>query len=367
MINFISSFKKNSVFLYKDIEKAVAIKNAIRYNEVIKTPCSFEMALQKRMKVGETMKKALKIALSVVACLLVVVLIGAYSVYAVRGSIKNETLSSEFESGIAAADTALSDGANVRVMSSNLLVHYPSWGGTPAKPRAKMFVEILNAYKPDVVGLQEVSDEWFSCLNRNLPDGYKFISPFTTGLFVNMTAMIYNSDAVELIEHGVQKYSQGDNPRLRRVVWALFERKDDGKRFVATSTHFDLIREGKEEAEFATMETQANEMIKLAADLSEKYGCPVFSTGDFNAMEDGSLNGQYDAPEIYAKLADEMIDAKYIAEHQRSGDAQGLEVPSYDHIFLTGTAQIKAYEILSASFIEPLSDHFPIFIDAAVE
>lgn len=312
------------------------------------------------------MKKIVKNIGIVIACLLVVTLIGGYITYAVRGSIKNETLSSEFEKGLSQADGQLEAGADVRIMSSNLLVHYSSWGGTSAKPRAKMFIELLNKYQPDVAGLQEVSDEWFCCLNRNLPDGYQFLFPFTTGLFVNMTAMIYNSNTLKLIDSGKSVYSQGDNPRLRRVVWGVFEEKDTGKRFAVTSTHFDLIRTGTEAEELAIMNIQATEMIQLVTELEQKYDCPVFSTGDYNAMEDGSIHGEYDAPEIYEKLTQSLTDTKDMAVLKQCGDAQGLEVPNYDHIFLKGEADVKSYQILSDSYITPLSDHYPIFIDVAV-
>lgn len=312
------------------------------------------------------MKKVAKIALSAIAGVVIVGLVGAYGVYAVRGSLKSVPLTEEFQTGIAAADNAIPQEADARIMSSNLLVHYPSWGGTPAKPRAQMFLSILKTYKPDVVGLQEISDEWFACLNRNLPDGYRFLFPFTTGLFVNMTGMIYNSNTVNLLDSGKVAYSQGDNPRLRRVVWGLFEQKSDGKKYVVTSTHFDLIRENKEDAQYAIMETQANELLQLMNDLEAKFQCPVFATGDFNAMDNGGLHGQYDAPGIYEKLEAALINTKNAAETKYSGSAQGLDVPTYDHVFLKGQAQIKAYAILSDPYVTPLSDHYPIFADVTI-
>lgn len=312
------------------------------------------------------MKKAVKIILCVVAVLLAGSIITVSAAYVARGSLNGQALSQEFQAGIQAEDGALADGANVRVMSANLLVHYASWGGEPAKPRAKMFVELLNTYRPAVVGLQEVSGEWFCCLNRNMPDGYKFLYPFETCVFVHMTSMIYNENLVNLIEKGDMTYSQGDNPRLRRVEWGLFETRDTGKRFVVTSTHFDLIRENQEEAEFAVMSSQTDEMVQLVGELAEKYNCPVFSTGDFNAMEDGRNHGIYDAPDIYQKLAGQLTDTKYTAAQKLAGDAQAITEPVYDHIFLKGTADIFVYRILSEAYMTPLSDHYPIFVDVAV-
>lgn len=288
------------------------------------------------------------------------------TVFAVRGSIRSEELPQEFTAEMALEDAALAGDANTRIMSSNLLVHYASWGGEPAKPRAKMYVSLIEKYRPDVVGLQEVCGSWFACLYHNLPDGYKFIDPLTTGLFVHMTSMIYNSNTLNLLESDQIVYSKGDNPRLRRVVWALFERKDGGGKFIVTSTHFDLIRENQEQEEFETMTTQADEQIALAQELSRKYSCPVFSTGDFNAKEDGRDNGEYDAPEIYAKLAESLTDTKTIAEQKKAGADYAIDLPTYDHIFLCGDAPVRQFQILSQPCLTAMSDHYSIFIDTKI-
>lgn len=55
-------------------------------------------------------------------------------------------------------------------MSSNLLVQYKSWGGKPAKPRAPKYIKQIKNHKPDIVGIHEMSGEWYSTINNNLPD-----------------------------------------------------------------------------------------------------------------------------------------------------------------------------------------------------
>ncbi len=39
------------------------------------------------------------------------------------------------------------------------MINYENRGGTPAKPRAKQYTALPEAYKPDVIGVQEMSDE----------------------------------------------------------------------------------------------------------------------------------------------------------------------------------------------------------------
>ncbi len=58
-------------------------------------------------------------------------------------------------------------------MSSNLLVGYKSWGGLPVKPRAAMYVSLIQTVKPDVIGVQEMCDGWYCAIRNNLPKGYK--------------------------------------------------------------------------------------------------------------------------------------------------------------------------------------------------
>lgn len=306
-------------------------------------------------------KKIFKI-IAVTLCTVVAAapLIGA-GVYYARGILGKDETPKAFRDGIKNDALPANDG-EIRIMSANLLVGYKSWGGWEVKHRAKMFCELLDAYRPDVIGLQEVCDGWFAAL-RNMPEGYKIIEPFSTGVTVTMTALAYNSNTLELIEHGKIIFDEGNNQRLRRVVWGLFEVKSTGKRFVATSTHFDLMSSDDDSEKKAIMQSEADKFIKLSNELHEKYSVPVISTGDYNAMERTPETRPVDAPEIYEYLADTFTDCKFEAENRKCGNAWALEQPVYDHIFLNGTANVKKYELLSSDYLNTMSDHYPIYAD----
>lgn len=306
-------------------------------------------------------KKIFKIiAVTLCAAVAAAPLVGA-GVYYARGILGKGETPKEFRESIR-NDASLANDAEIRIMSANLLVGYKSWGGWEVKPRAKMFCEVLDTYKPDVIGLQEVCDGWFAAL-RNMPDGYKIITPLATGVFVNMTALAYNSNTLELIENGKIVFNEGNNPRLRRVVWGLFEVKTTGKRFVATSTHFDLMSSDGDSEKKSIMQSEADKFIKLSNELREKYSVPVISTGDYNAMERTPETRPVDAPEIYEYLADTFTDCKFAAENRKCGNAWALEQPVYDHIFLNGEAKVKNYELLSGDYLSTMSDHYPIYAD----
>lgn len=280
----------------------------------------------------------------------------------IRGNFDDYILPKGFEDTINDSDTSRDSDTYARIMSANLLVNYESWGGCDARKRAKMFFNILDAYQPDIVAVQEMSEQWYCCITKNR-GSYQLIYPVSTGAMFHMTGLMYNSDTVTLLDYGRMEYTQGDNPRLRRIVWGLFEDNSTKKKYVVTSTHLDLIREGQEKEELNTMNTQAQEQIDLALELQKRFNCPVFSAGDFNAMDDGGYENEYFAPSVYNKIADKLTDTKYIAQTLTQGDGRRVDNPTFDHIFLKGNATVSRYGIISDSIMGEMSDHYPIFAD----
>ena len=307
------------------------------------------------------MKKSIKILLSILMCFVVLIVCVPTGIYFARGNYSGVELPENFENSVQA--DVFDNNADIRIMSSNLLVHYKSWGGTPAKPRAKEYVELLENYSPDVIGVQEMSDSWYCLLRNNLPSGYKMLYPFTSGAFVRMTAVIYNSDTLNLVDSGIFAYKNGDNPRLRRVVWGVFEVKGTGKRFALTNTHFDLLRDGRETELREVMLSQTDELSNKIYSLADEYDCPVFSTGDYNTMEDTPYTKDIDIPEIYNLLSSRFVDSKFNCQNQVCGTEQDWDYPSYDHIFVYGNAEVDTFALLSYKYLSDMSDHYPVFAD----
>ncbi len=284
-----------------------------------------------------------------------------------RGNLSHTPLPEGFSSELAGFDgIQRAEDADIRIMSANLLVSYKSWGGEPVKPRAKQFVEFVTKTAPDVIGAQEVCGDWHACLKANLPQ-YKIVHPQNNIVEKSLTTLLYNTETLRCIDSGRMAYSEGDGTKHRAVTWGVFETLADGQRFVATSTHLDLIREGKEEAEFAVMRGQAEEFFTLLDDLRAKYGCPVFCTGDYNAMENDSEKGVFAAAGIYDIFAERLRDTKFLASMQSAGSMEDWEYPSWDHIFMDGDAEILAFRVCSEPFLQDMSDHYPIFADISLE
>lgn len=72
------------------------------------------------------MNQKLKIVAAVIICFCLLVTIIPFSVYSVRGNISDFALPDDFEERL--PEDAFENNSDVRIMSSNLLVHYDSWG-----------------------------------------------------------------------------------------------------------------------------------------------------------------------------------------------------------------------------------------------
>ena len=121
------------------------------------------------------------------------------AIFFIRGNNSGVQLPAGFEEELSAQ--AFENFADVRIMSSNLLVHYKSWGGTPAKPRAKQYTKMLELYSPDVVGIQEMSDSWYCLLRNNLPKKYKMLFPFSSGARADTFSMLSYDCLAEMSDY----------------------------------------------------------------------------------------------------------------------------------------------------------------------
>lgn len=311
-------------------------------------------------------RKNLKAIAVAVSAILVAAAIAVPIALFARGDLSHTELPEDFSFALADFDGIQKEkDTDIRVMSANLLVSYKSWGGEPVKPRAKQFVELVEKTAPDIIGAQEVCGDWHACLDANLPQ-YEIVHPQNNLFQKSLTTLLYNTETLRCIDSGRMTYTEGDGTKHRAVTWGVFETIAGGRRFIATSTHLDLIREGKEDAERGIMLLQAEEFFTLLSDLKAKYDCPAFCTGDYNSMENDSEKGVFAAAEIYETFAARLQDAKFCATVQSVGTEEAWDYPSWDHIFMDGDAEILAFRVCSEPFLKDMSDHYPIFADVSL-
>ncbi|MEG1646462.1 MAG: endonuclease/exonuclease/phosphatase family protein [Clostridia bacterium] len=275
----------------------------------------------------------------------------------------------------------------VRVMSSNVLVDIKSWGGEPVPNRANRLAIAVKQFMPDVIGAQEFNKSWYKLFPSMIEDvGYQIIKEKYSAFTENRSLIIYNTNTVNLIEHGIHKYSKGDNNGCRTASWAVFEKKSNNKKFAVISTHFDFVTKSIANEKLKIMNTQKEELVAQGKTITDKHKCPLFVVGDFNCMEKrekyqqteyyGAVSEEVAASSIYDGLCLEYTDAKYTPNLKTLDVGGGLlengawSSPTWDHIFFKGDASVTSFAILSSVYFQRyadnkdrVSDHLPIFAD----
>lgn len=242
----------------------------------------------------------------------------------------------------------------LRILSYNVLSDGIGFEGAPSSQRQDGLICTLTALSPDILCLQEVSRGWLTIIKNNTP--FTSVEGIKTEIAGLMTTIFYDEETVELKEWGNEVYNTGGDYRMRRAVWGLFEIKSTGKLVCVVSTHFNITK-----ATDTYSSAQAMELLSIVEGLSNKFTCPIFVAGDFNAKKRTSVT--YPSSSIYEMLSAHLTDTDRIAEMISTCDKGTKPSSTVDHIFLKGKAEIKRYVVLSNKEFLNISDHYPIFID----
>lgn len=249
----------------------------------------------------------------------------------------------------------------VRIMTLNLLAHYKSWGGKPVEERSDIFFSIRDGYSPDVLGLQEMCSDWYNEINKQ-KNNYKFVSPLKTAFPQKMTAILYNSDTIELIDSGSITFSDCWNFKSRRAVWGVFRHKTINKIFTVVNTHLSFLEELEEE-NFFTQTCQVNELYSVTQFLELQYPYPIFVIGDFNTKRRVYYQKSVINSGSYGILNSLYTDSEDIAKNKFCGENFNFNNTLIDHIFIKGDVTVKNLSLLSQNCFSSLSDHYPLFAD----
>ena len=255
----------------------------------------------------------------------------------------------------------LAEGADIRIFSFNVLFNTQIKEPTPAE-RSVALRELLGHFTPDVIGLQEINADWQEAFKGANNGIYRLVDDKNELGQWNYTPLAYNENKVRVIEHGTKIYEKAGNTKIRIASWACFEKLDDGKRFVAVNTHWDITK-FVENVIF-----QAEEMAGIVLELGKKYDCPVITTGDYNRKEDSEeykrfieLTGYHEA-----KYTAAVIERAHSTFHKPFplGMMPNIEVKeSIDHIFGSPDAEFLFFTILVDQIVLDNSDHCPIYAD----
>jgi len=151
----------------------------------------------------------------------------------------------------------LEDGADVRIMSANILLdsfRTPEYKEMNSEWRAEILAGLLLTYKPDAVGLQEAGDGWLPALEKLLTvlkDEYGIEYAWHhqyIGGGKNYTNILFRSDLYECVkeDHHVFSYSTSEFEPLRNITMCKLQSKtDSAKQFVLMNTHWDTYEDKK--------------------------------------------------------------------------------------------------------------------------
>lgn len=256
-----------------------------------------------------------------------------------------------------ADSTERAEGTDARVMSFNILCEL--WDEKiPVAGRDLTVTAVIHRYAPDVIGMQEVSDNWYKAFDNLFFGKYEFTDRKNSAGQTNFSTLAYNTETVTLKDHGVVNYSVGNSTQLRLVTWGLFEKKDTGKQFIVMSTHWDLTKNPQ------WQKVHSEEMAELALSLKAKYNVPVITTGDYNVREEDEYIKNFVSKTGFseAKFAANVINRAGTSTHA-VGKPRGTGAQSIDHIFGSSDAEFLYFNTLVDQAVLDASDHLPIYAD----
>lgn len=277
----------------------------------------------------------------------------------------------------------------LRIMSNNVWrndKNLPAWESKghdcAVETRVLGLFKVYEETLPDIIGFQECSPRMVDLLMRkfsgeNMP--YMLI-------WGKDTPILYRTDKFEIVDTEFLIYPEEvtgyegafNNYLTKSYCIAVFRSKENGKLMIFASTHLWWMSADPASKSYAPHSNEArayqlNMLIDRVSELENKYNCPSIIVGDMNAridslaLQSAFKRGYVHAHDIAAEYADETMGMHYCY-----GD--GFDTKPYlkgfadsiDHILLRGFEDgfVRRFERYSPDYYMPLSDHFPVFIDA---
>ena len=248
---------------------------------------------------------------------------------------------------IETATSYLEDG-KISVMSFN--VRYAEF----TADRIDRVVNLILQEYPDVVGMQEVTDEWKKVLGRRLADKYEILghgrNEDKTGEAV---CILYKKEAFKLLESNTlwltdtpEIHSKHpDSNKYKLLTYQLLERKADGQIFLHVNTHLDHV---SEEARIYQAQIVTSWIENT---FNNQY--PVVLTRDFNDVETSKpveviFNADYRITNTYGEN---------LRTYQAYGERENENLV-IDFIFVNDFFPIISYKVCPEKMNgEYISDH----------
>ncbi|MBQ0081256.1 MAG: endonuclease/exonuclease/phosphatase family protein [Alistipes sp.] len=277
------------------------------------------------------------------------------------------------------------NGTNLRILDDNIWQYDKAESPTnwkamgiecTSKHRSRYLAELVYAFEPDIVALQEYSSHMDAILRPLLQDrGYKIAFPFNHKPF-NFTPIFFNSKTVKLIESKYVPHtpSQYNNHGTKSFTLGVFTLSNNDKKFIVVGTHLWWKSEKSQQGSDDARTQQVRAIIKEVDKVLEKYNVPVFVMGDMNctitseAMKQFLDAGYAPAWDVATEFGDKrsghhVCSPKdgFSRRQNRKDDGKG----QIDHFFIYNAhrAKIRIFKRIQAFFTVPITDHYPNYAD----
>lgn len=261
----------------------------------------------------------------------------------------------------------------MRIMTTNIWGDYFS---NPVNVREEGIYKVYEAYCPDVIGFQEITDGWYnSNLFGWLSDKYYLVG---TELSNNTNYVpVAVKKEYELVAKGYEMLRNTPD-KSKAITWAVIKHKENENVAAVLNTHFWWMT-GKPEYD-AWRNENATQLSELMKYLKDRFNCPVFAFGDMNCnISHGVFTEVYkeNGVELLYDMACEKDDVctlhgDPVADenglyHGKTTDKDHTE--SIDHIVSLGRDGFKvlSYRVVTEQYILDATDHSPVFADIEFE
>ena len=250
----------------------------------------------------------------------------------------------------------------LKVMSYNIRMGIAKDGTNSWEFRCPATIEMLNAQKPDVFGVQEAFEFQIRFIEEYCSD-YKSVGVGRDdgkkkGEYMSI---FWNKKTVSLLKWGTfwlsetpDKPSKGWDAHCRRTAtWALMKDKKTGKKFYFVNTHLD----------HKGTQAQANG-LKLIVDRIDSInpeGYPMVLTGDFNIKPNNPALVDLDS----RMQSTRKIAAKTDNHNTFNGWSTAKTDAVIDYIYVSGFSACPEYKTVIEKYADKpfVSDHYPVFCE----
>lgn len=279
----------------------------------------------------------------------------------------------------------LTGGANLRILDDNIWDYSaetipPAWQALGVDPRddtrAPLLAQLVHAYAPDVVTLQEYNRHMHTRFYPRIENEYQL--SYAGDKNWNNTPIFYRRETVELLDSNYVLYTpkKWSNNGSKSFASAVFRHKATGRIFAVITTHLWYQGDKKQPGSTQARAAQVRLMLAEADIISAQHACPIFVTGDMNCYESTPPMIQFfeNRFEPCYKLATEYADQTN--GHHICSPSDGFsrksrrpsptrQLGAIDHCLLRDgkNVEVKRFECVQTNFTIRLTDHYPNVID----